>query len=158
MSEKEKTAAMNDFASGKTKILISTTVVEVGVDVPQAVNIAVYNPDRYGLSQLHQLRGRVGRGEKHGYCFLVASDISESAFDRLHYLEKCSDGFALAEYDFDSRGAGDFLGLSQHGKGDMPGFGGRSESRKRNFARSAEKRRNKERNRSYHKGQQIRVL
>lgn len=119
MSEKEKTAQMNDFASGKTKILISTTVVEVGVDVPQAVNIAVYNPDRYGLSQLHQLRGRVGRGEKHGYCFLLANDISESAFERLHYLEKCSDGFALAEYDFDSRGAGDFLGLSQHGKGYM---------------------------------------
>ena len=120
MSEKEKTAAMNDFTTGKVKILISTTVVEVGVDVPQAVNIAVYNPDRYGLSQLHQLRGRVGRGEKHGSCFLIANDISESAFERLHYLERCSDGFALAEYDFDSRGAGDFLGLSQHGKGDMP--------------------------------------
>ena len=120
MSEKEKTKTMSDFASGKIKILISTTVVEVGVDVPEATNVAIYNADRYGLSQLHQLRGRVGRGEKHGYCFLLAQNVSEAAIDRLRYAEKCSDGFALAEYDFASRGAGDFLGLSQHGKADIP--------------------------------------
>ncbi|MGN1093839.1 MAG: helicase-related protein, partial [Candidatus Neoclostridium sp.] len=119
-SEKEKTKTMSDFASGKIKILISTTVVEVGVDVPEATNVAIYNADRYGLSQLHQLRGRVGRGEKHGYCFLLAQNVSEAAIDRLRYVEKCSDGFALAEYDFAGRGAGDFLGLSQHGKADIP--------------------------------------
>ena len=120
MSEKEKNRVMLDFASGKIKILISTTVVEVGVDVPEAVNIAVYNAERYGLSQLHQLRGRVGRGSKNGYCFLIAEDVSTDAEKRLRYLEKCSDGFALAEYDFENRGAGDFLGLSQHGKSDLP--------------------------------------
>lgn len=120
MSEKEKNKAMLDFASGKIKILISTTVVEVGVDVPEAVNIAVYNAERYGLSQLHQLRGRVGRGSKNGYCFLISEDVSTDAEERLRYLEKCSDGFALAEYDFENRGAGDFLGLSQHGKSDLP--------------------------------------
>lgn len=120
MSEKEKNRVMLDFASGKIKILISTTVVEVGVDVPEAVNIAVYNAECYGLSQLHQLRGRVGRGSKNGYCFLIAEDVSTDAEERLRYLEKCSDGFALAEYDFENRGAGDFLGLSQHGKSDLP--------------------------------------
>ncbi len=120
MSEKEKNNVMLDFASGKIKILITTTVIEVGVDVPQAVNIAIYNPERYGLSQLHQLRGRVGRGTKRGYCFLMGESVSENAMERLQYMTKCSDGFELAEYDFANRGAGDFLGESQHGKGNMP--------------------------------------
>lgn len=119
MSDKEKTEVMADFVCGNVKILISTTVIEVGIDVPEAVNIAVYNPERYGLSQLHQLRGRVGRGNKKSYCFLISSPASESAAERLEYLKNCGDGFALAEYDFNTRGAGDFLGSAQHGKGDM---------------------------------------
>lgn len=119
MTEREKTRIMSDFAAGNIKILVSTTVVEVGIDVPEAVNIAIYNPERYGLSQLHQLRGRVGRGKKKSYCFLVAGNIPELSAERLRYIEQCSDGFALAEYDFKTRGAGDFLGNAQHGKGDM---------------------------------------
>lgn len=118
MSENEKNAVMRDFASGKIKVLISTTVIEVGIDVPAAVNIAIYNPERYGLSQLHQLRGRVGRGAKNGYCFLV-NHLGGQVPDRLKYLENCSDGFELAEYDFEQRGAGDFLGNAQHGNGDL---------------------------------------
>lgn len=120
MTEKDKTKVMLDFASGKIKILITTTVIEVGIDVPQAVNIAIYNPERYGLSQLHQLRGRVGRGTKRGYCFLIGEDVQENAMERLLYMTKCSDGFELAEYDFSNRGAGDFLGEAQHGSGNMP--------------------------------------
>lgn len=119
MSEREKSAVMRDFASGKIRILITTTVIEVGIDVPQAVNMTVYNPERYGLSQLHQLRGRVGRGGTDGYCFLVINGDIGSAAERIKFLENCNDGFALAEYDFDTRGAGDFLGSAQHGKGDM---------------------------------------
>jgi len=117
MSDAQKDAIMSKFASGEIKILISTTVIEVGIDVPDAVNIAVYNAERYGLSQLHQLRGRVGRGTKTGYCFLIPKEeCPESALDRLSFLTSCRDGFSLAEYDFEVRGAGDFLGNSQHGK------------------------------------------
>lgn len=119
MSESEKTSIMADFVAGKIRILITTTVIEVGIDVPQAVNIAIYNPERYGLSQLHQLRGRVGRCKKDGYCFLVVKGCIGNAIERIRYVEQCSDGFALAEYDFNTRGAGDFLGSNQHGKGDM---------------------------------------
>jgi ATP-dependent DNA helicase RecG len=108
---------MTRFAEGDIKILISTTVIEVGIDVPEATNIAIYGADRYGLSQLHQLRGRVGRGREKSYCFLIPSEgCSDSAMERLEFLVKCSDGFKISEYDFEMRGAGDFLGNSQHGK------------------------------------------
>lgn len=115
MSEDKKSAVMQAFMSGEIKVLVSTTIVEVGVDCPSATTMAVFNAERFGLSQLHQLRGRVGRGEKDGYCFLVTAD-REAYVNRLKYLETCDDGFRLAEYDFEARGAGDFLGTRQHGK------------------------------------------
>ena len=108
-----KNAVMNDFLVGRIKILCTTSVIEVGIDVPEATTIVIYDADRYGLSQLHQLRGRVGRGTTDSYCFLV-SDV-RSARERLAFFAGTSDGFALAEYDFRQRGAGDFIGTRQHG-------------------------------------------
>lgn len=115
MREQEKAEVMESFLRGQTRILVTTTVIEVGIDVPQACHIVICNADRYGLSQLHQLRGRVGRGNKKSYCFLpVEGEVAE----RLRYFCGCKDGFALAEYDFSMRGAGDFVGTRQHGEGD----------------------------------------
>ena len=116
LSETSKNKIMEKFVDGRIKILISTTVVEVGIDVKQATTMIIYNADRFGLSQLHQLRGRVGRGEIDSYCFVLSDNLSDSAKDRLAVFEKCSDGFELAEYDFDARGCGDFIGTNQHGK------------------------------------------
>lgn len=98
-------------------MLVATTVVEVGVDVPSATTMAIYDADRFGLAQLHQLRGRVGRGDKDSFCFVLSSSGGEESRLRLERFISCSDGFALAEYDFAARGAGDFLGYSQHGAG-----------------------------------------
>ncbi len=116
LKEATKTAVMREFAAGKTKVLVSTTVIEVGVDVKNATTMIIYNADRFGLSQLHQLRGRVGRGNIDSYCFVLSSNTSDSARQRLGYFASCADGFELAEYDFDQRGGGDFLGTDQHGK------------------------------------------
>ncbi len=115
MRESEKNAVMEAFACGKIRVLVSTTVVEVGIDVPTAVNMIIFNAERYGLSQLHQLRGRVGRGTQDGYCFLP---IAGEAPDRLRFFCDTTDGFALSEYDFGVRGAGDFIGTRQHGEAD----------------------------------------
>lgn len=115
MKESEKAEVMAAFLRGDVRVLVTTTVIEVGVDVPAAANIVIYHPERYGLSQLHQLRGRVGRGTAKSYCFLpVQEDIPE----RLRRFCECRDGFALSEYDFAQRGAGDFIGTRQHGAGD----------------------------------------
>lgn len=111
--EREKAAVMNDFAMGDTDVLVSTTVIEVGIDVKSATTMIVFGAERFGLSQLHQLRGRVGRDGRKSYCFLVAP---EKASERLSFFRGCSDGFRLAEYDFEKRGAGDFLGTRQHGR------------------------------------------
>lgn len=112
MKESEKSAVMNGFASGNISVLISTTVIEVGIDVKNATTIVIFGGDRFGLSQLHQLRGRVGRDGRESYCFLVSDgDVN----DRLKFLCENTDGFKLAEYDFNMRGAGDFLGTRQHG-------------------------------------------
>ncbi|MDB5183696.1 MAG: recG, partial [Candidatus Saccharibacteria bacterium] len=111
----EKDAVMADFSSGKTDILVSTTVVEVGVDVPNATVILIENADRFGLAQLHQLRGRVGRSEYQSYCFLVLSD-SKPASKRLKEVEKSNDGFYLAEVDLQMRGPGEIYGRAQHGE------------------------------------------
>lgn len=113
MSAAEKETAMNAFAFGDTSVLVCTTVVEVGIDVGAATTMAIFGADRLGLSQLHQLRGRIGRRGQKSYCFIVQGDGEVP--ERLRFLCGCSDGFALAEYDFDSRGAGDFLGTRQHG-------------------------------------------
>lgn len=115
MKPKEKDNVMNAFAKGDVQILVSTTVVEVGVDVPNATVMLIENADRFGLSQLHQLRGRVGRGSEQSYCILVSDNESDSAQERLHTVKSTSDGFKLADYDLKTRGPGDFFGKRQHG-------------------------------------------
>ncbi len=117
MKDAEKNEIMSNFADKKIHVLVTTTVVEVGIDVADATTMIIYNSERYGLSQLHQLRGRVGRGEKESYCFLLTDNESKSVKERLEYFCSCSNGFMLAEYDFTYRGAGDFIGTKQHGSG-----------------------------------------
>ena len=114
MKPDEKDEVMSRFASGNLDILVSTTVVEVGVDVPNATVMMVENADRFGLSQLHQLRGRVGRSSHQSYCYLVMSDSSKPS-QRLKEIEKSNDGFYLAEVDLQLRGPGEIYGRSQHG-------------------------------------------
>lgn len=111
----EKVNVMSRFACGDIKILITTSIIEVGIDVPKATSIIIFNAERYGLSQLHQLRGRVGRGEIDSFCFLLSDAVNDKVKERIEYFVSCKDGFALAEYDFRLRGAGDFLGTRQHG-------------------------------------------
>lgn len=115
MSEKDKNAVMQDFCDNKISLLISTTVVEVGVDVPNSVIMAVENAERFGLSQLHQLRGRVGRGKYKSYCILISDIKSEEAKVRFDVLCNSTNGFKIAEADLKQRGAGDFFGKRQHG-------------------------------------------
>lgn len=115
LSEKEKNKIMNEFLSGETQILVATTVIEVGIDVHNATCVVIFNAERYGLSQLHQLRGRVGRGKIDSYCFLQSNNHNENTLQRLKFFCDNSDGFDLAEYDFSQRGAGDFIGTRQHG-------------------------------------------
>ena len=115
MKPKEKEAVMAAFAAGETDILVSTTVVEVGVDVPNATLMVIENAERFGLSQLHQLRGRVGRGSAQSYCVLVSGTKNEETKKRLQALCKTTDGFKIAEQDLALRGPGDFFGSRQHG-------------------------------------------
>lgn len=115
LKPKEKAAVMDDFKSGRLDALVSTTVIEVGVDVPNATVMVIENAERYGLSALHQLRGRVGRGAAESWCFLVSDNASESVQKRLKFLCSTSDGFAVAQYDLETRGPGDFFGSRQHG-------------------------------------------
>ncbi len=115
MNSKSKDRVMAGFAEGHIKILVATTVVEVGVDVPNASVIIIENADRFGLSQLHQLRGRVGRGTAQSYCVLVSDSKSETARERLQIMKKYSDGFKIADEDLKQRGPGDFFGNRQHG-------------------------------------------
>lgn len=115
MKPKDKDSVMNDFSSGKTKILLSTTVVEVGVDVPNAVIMMIENAERYGLSQLHQLRGRVGRGKHRSTCILVTEAQNDEAIQRLRMFCSTNDGFKVADEDLRLRGPGDFFGQRQHG-------------------------------------------
>ena len=115
LKPKEKAEVMDDFKSGRLDALVSTTVIEVGVDVPNATVMVIENAERYGLSALHQLRGRVGRGAAESWCFLVSDNASESVQKRLRFLCSTSDGFAVAQYDLETRGPGDFFGSRQHG-------------------------------------------
>ena len=112
-AQKEKT--MRSFAQGEIKILVATTVIEVGVDVPNASVMMIENAERFGLSQLHQLRGRVGRGEYSSYCILIADNKSEDSQKRLSVMCTTDNGFVIADEDLKLRGPGDFFGSRQHG-------------------------------------------
>src|SRR6185369_8076783 len=112
----EKDRVMNAFVAGEIKILVSTTVIEVGVDVPNASVMIVEHAERFGLSQLHQLRGRVGRGAEKSYCILLTSDKKTvNAEERLGIMAKTSNGFIIAEKDLELRGSGELLGTRQSG-------------------------------------------
>lgn len=115
MKAKEKDAVMADFAAGKTKVLVSTTVIEVGVDVPRATVMIIENAERFGLSQLHQLRGRVRRGTYESFCIMFCDSNGETAKERMAIMQKTSDGFKIAERDLYLRGPGEFFGTAQHG-------------------------------------------
>lgn len=115
MKNKEKEEVFKRFYGGKSKILIATTVIEVGVNVPNANTMAVYNADRFGLAQLHQLRGRVGRGSYKSYCILVNDNFTPKTRERMKIMENTNNGFIIAEKDLELRESGDFFGTRQHG-------------------------------------------
>jgi ATP-dependent DNA helicase RecG len=116
MNPAARMQTIEEFHRGELDVLVATTIIEVGVDVPQAVALLVENAERFGLSQLHQLRGRVGRGTGQGICLLVFDDqCADSARKRLEILARENDGFVIAEEDLRTRGPGELLGLRQHG-------------------------------------------
>ncbi len=115
MKAKDKDKVMEQFKNGEIQLLVSTTVIEVGVDVPNAVIMLIENAERFGLSQLHQLRGRVGRGKEKSSCILVSDNSSDETRERLEVMRKTNNGFEIAEFDLKARGPGDFLGMRQHG-------------------------------------------
>ena len=115
LPQEEKTGVMDAFASGETQVLVSTTVIEVGIDVPNATVMLIENAERFGLAQLHQLRGRVGRGPWQSYCILVTDAPSPLTKERMKAMTSKADGFALADLDLKIRGPGDFFGTRQHG-------------------------------------------
>lgn len=119
LKPEEKERVMEDFRSGELRVLVATTVIEVGVDVPNANIMVIYNAERFGLAQLHQLRGRIGRGEHKSYCILATTGKSIEAMEKLEVLASTSDGFKIAEADLEIRGPGDVLGTQQSGMSDI---------------------------------------
>ncbi|MBP1570875.1 MAG: ATP-dependent DNA helicase RecG, partial [Oscillospiraceae bacterium] len=119
MKQAQKDDIMARFKNGEVDILCSTTVIEVGVDVPNAVLMIIENAERYGLSALHQLRGRVGRGSDQSYCILVSDHKGANVAERLRFLCSTQDGFKVSQFDLDHRGPGDFFGKRQHGLPDL---------------------------------------
>ena len=115
MKSAEKELAMTSFINGETKILVSTTVIEVGVNVPEATLMIIENAERFGLSQLHQLRGRVGRGKNKSYCVMFCDSFTDEIKERMQIMIKSNDGFKISEKDLELRGPGDFFGVRQHG-------------------------------------------
>jgi len=119
LPSKEKEATMAAFRRGEIRVLVATTVIEVGVDVTNATVMVIEDADRFGIAQLHQLRGRVGRGSDKSWCYLLAEVVTPGASRRLHALEETSDGFELAEVDLELRGAGTVFGVRQKGRSDL---------------------------------------
>jgi ATP-dependent DNA helicase RecG len=119
MSGPDKEAAMADFRAGRTQVLVATTVVEVGVDVPEATVMVVEDAGHFGIAQLHQLRGRVGRGSLPSWCYLLGEDVTGDAARRLEAMAATTDGFELARVDLELRGAGTILGTRQKGRSDL---------------------------------------
>ena len=115
MKPEEKDAVMTAFRDGEIHVLVATTVIEVGVDVPNANTMVIHNAERFGIAQLHQLRGRIGRGEHKSYCILLTDGKSENSLEKLQVLADTSDGFKIAEADLRLRGPGDVLGTAQSG-------------------------------------------
>ena len=119
LPSKEKEATMAAFRRGELQVLVATTVIEVGVDVTNATVMVIEDADRFGIAQLHQLRGRVGRGTDKSWCYLLADVVDAGAEKRLRALEATSDGFELAEVDLELRGEGTVLGIRQKGRSDL---------------------------------------
>ena len=116
LSSEEKELTMQDFINDRIKIIISTTVIEVGINVMNANMMIIYNAERFGLAQIHQLRGRIARDGKEGYCYLLSDSDQDEVNERLNFMASNNDGFKISEYDLKHRGAGDMLGLEQSGK------------------------------------------
>lgn len=121
MKPEEKESIMTNFAEGRLDVLVATVVIEVGIDVPEATIMVIENADRFGLAQLHQLRGRVGRSNRQSYCWLVNYSQSETALERLRIMQETDDGFIISEEDYRLRGPGDIHGTMQHGNADPLG-------------------------------------
>ena len=116
LSSDEKNKIMDEFKNGEMQVLISTTIIEVGISIKNANMMIIYNAERFGLAQLHQLRGRIARDGTTGYCYFLSASMDMDVSERLKFISSTNDGFLISEYDLKRRGAGDMLGIAQSGK------------------------------------------